>query len=72
VTFAGVVEWGYRRDFVDQLPQLSRRHYKAMQSPEAVWSGTSPLLGEVKFLEWSRADGLRHATFAQVRAQPST
>jgi hypothetical protein len=40
--FAGVVESGYGRELVDRLPQLSRQDYRALRSPEAVWSRTPP------------------------------
>ena len=63
---SGVVESGYGRDLVERLPQLTRAEYRALQTPGCVWAGVAPLAGEVKFLEWSRAGGLRHATLVSV------
>ena len=62
IALAGVVESGYGRELVDQLPQLTRSHLREMQQPGAVWQGNEPLVREVKYLEWSPAGGLRHAT----------
>lgn len=60
---AGVVESGYGRDLVDRLPQLTRGQLRALQERGRVWQGANPpLMGEVKFLEWSPAGGLRHAS----------
>jgi bifunctional non-homologous end joining protein LigD len=66
VALAGVVESGYGRELVDRLPALTRQDYRSLQSPDAVCEGSSPVLAEVKFLEWSRAGGLRHATLVAV------
>lgn len=66
VRISGVVESGYGRDLVEQLPQLTRAEYLALQTPGRVWAGEPPLAGEVRFLEWSRAGGLRHAVLASV------
>lgn len=46
VTFAGVVESGYGRELVDQLPQLTRHDYRNLQATEAV--GTGPLRSWVR------------------------
>ena len=62
IAMAGVVESGYGRELVDQLPQLTRSQLRAMQQPGSVWQGSEPLVRQVKYLEWSAAGGLRHAT----------
>jgi hypothetical protein len=63
---SGVVESGYDGDLVEQLPQLTRAELRVLQQPDQVWTGASPLVGEVKFLEWSPAGGVRHATLVSV------
>jgi hypothetical protein len=63
---AGVVESGYGRDVVEQLAHMTRPDLRALQKPGHVWTGDDPLVGEVKFLEWSPAGGLRHATLVSV------
>jgi hypothetical protein len=63
---SSVVESGYNGDFVERLPRLTRRELRALQQPGHVWSGADPLVGEVKFLEWSPAGGLRHATLVSI------
>ena len=60
IAMAGVVESGYGRDLVDCLPRLTRRDYRLIT--ERGWGGPEPETAKVKFLEWSRAGGLRHAT----------
>ena len=55
-------ESGYGRDLVEQLPRLTRSQLRALQHPGRIWDGDDPVAGEVKFLEWSLAGGLRHAT----------
>jgi bifunctional non-homologous end joining protein LigD len=67
IAVAGVVESGYGRDLVDQLPTLSRRDFRSLQQPGRVWEGTDPIIGAMKYLEWSPAGGLRHATFLSTR-----
>jgi bifunctional non-homologous end joining protein LigD len=62
IAFAAVVESGYGRDLVDELPELTRRELRALQEPGRVWTGAAPPTAEVKYLEWSPAGGLRHAT----------
>lgn len=62
IALAGVVESGYGRDLVEQLPALTRGELRSLQQPGRVWEGEEPMVGEVKYLEWSPADGLRHAT----------
>lgn len=44
-----------------------------------MWEGGDPIVGEVKYLEWSAAAGLRHATFGladamsvALRSRPET
>ncbi len=62
IAFAGVVESGYGRDLVECLPQLTRAHLRAVREPGRVWDGPEPLVAQVKYLEWSPAGGLRHAS----------
>jgi hypothetical protein len=59
---AGVVEAGYGRDLIEQLPQLTRAQLRVLREPGRVWAGSDPLVGAVKYLEWSPAGGLRHAS----------
>jgi bifunctional non-homologous end joining protein LigD len=68
IAVAGVVESGYGRDLVDQLPTLTRRDFRSLQQPGRVWEGADPIIGAVKYLEWSPAGGLRHATIVSDRA----
>jgi bifunctional non-homologous end joining protein LigD len=68
VTMSGVVETGYGPDLVEQLPRLTRPELRALQQPGQVWMGKNALVGEVKFLEWSPAGGLRHATLVSIFA----
>lgn len=62
IALAGVVESGYGRDLVEQLPPLTRVDLRAIREAELPWPAAEPPLGEVKYLEWSPAGGLRHAT----------
>ena len=62
VAMAAVVESGYGRDLVEQLPRLTRSELRRLQEPGRVWEGNDPIVGAVKYLEWSPAGGLRHAT----------
>jgi len=62
IAAAGVVESGYGRDLVETLPRLTRAELRDLQQPGRVWNGPEPAIGTVKFLEWSPAGGLRHAT----------
>ncbi|HEX2294751.1 MAG TPA: hypothetical protein VHN37_05520 [Actinomycetota bacterium] len=62
IAMAGVVESGYGRDLVEQLPQLTRADLRVLGKPGRVWGGSEPLVGDVKYLEWSTAGGLRHAS----------
>jgi bifunctional non-homologous end joining protein LigD len=66
IEVSGVVESGYNGDLVEQLPRLTRVELRVLQQQGQVWTGASPLVGEVKFLEWSPAGGLRHATLVSV------
>lgn len=66
IAMAGVVESGYGRDLVDQLPQLTRAELRALREPGRVWQGSDPLIGQVKYLEWSPAGGLRHASIVKA------
>ena len=66
IAVSGVVESGYGRDLVERLPQLTRGELRALQTPGHVWAGGAPLAGQVKFLEWSPAGGLRHAVLVAV------
>jgi bifunctional non-homologous end joining protein LigD len=65
IEVAGVVESGYGRDLVQQLPALTRRQLRSLQQPGQVWEGSEPLIGEVRYLEWSPAGGLRHASLTR-------
>ncbi len=62
IAVAGVVESGYGRELVEQLPALTRRDLRSLQRPGRVWEGHAPIARAVKYLEWSPAGGLRHAT----------
>ena len=62
---AGVVESGYGRELVEQLPQLTRNDYRKLQA-QGTWDGEAALAGDVRYLEWSAAGGLRHATLTAV------
>lgn len=62
IAFAAVVESGYGRDLVDLLPEMTRAELRELQQPDRLWTRSVPLTGEVKYLEWSAAGGLRHAT----------
>jgi ATP-dependent DNA ligase len=62
IVLAGVVESGYGRDVVEQLPRLTRQEVRRLESLGAVWRESPPLTGDVKYLEWSAAGGLRHAS----------
>ena len=66
IAVSGVVESGYGPDLVGQLPHLTRPELRALQEPGHVWTRDAPLIGEVKFLEWSAAGRLRHATPVSV------
>jgi bifunctional non-homologous end joining protein LigD len=66
IEVSGVVESGYNGDLVEQLPRLTRVELRVLQQQGQVWTGADPLVGEVKFLEWSPAGGLRHATLVSV------
>jgi len=68
IAMAGVVESGYGPELVDQLPQLTRSQLLALQTPGQLWEGDDPLVADVKFLEWSAAGGLRHATIVRDSA----
>lgn len=62
IAFAGVVESGYGRELVDQLPGMSRAELRALGETGAVWEGTEPATAEIKYLEWVPGMGLRHAS----------
>jgi ATP-dependent DNA ligase len=59
---AGVVESGYGRDLVEQLPAPTRSELDSLQEPGRVWDGNEPMIGDMKYLEWSLGGGLRQAT----------
>jgi bifunctional non-homologous end joining protein LigD len=63
---SGVVESGYGRELVEQLPELTRAELREAQKPGHVWAGSAPFVGDVRFLEWSPAGGLRHAVLVSV------
>lgn len=54
------------RELVEQLPELTRNDYRRLHAGERARNQDSSLVGEVKFLEWSPAGGLRHATLQRV------
>jgi len=65
ICMAGFVESGYGRELVDRLPELTRADVARLK--ERPWDGDEePLVAEVKFLEWSPAGGLRHATIVRA------
>ena len=64
IVLAGFVESGYGRDLIELLPQLTRSDVRCLR--QEPWQGPDPLLAEVKFLEWSPAGGLRHASIASI------
>jgi bifunctional non-homologous end joining protein LigD len=66
IAYAAVVESGYGRELVDRLPQLSRTELRDLQEPGRLWTRSAPLIAEVKYLEWSPAGGLRHATVVRA------
>jgi bifunctional non-homologous end joining protein LigD len=66
IAVAGVVESGYGRDLVDQLPRLTRSEVRSLREPGRLWDGDEPMVGQVKYLEWSPAGGLRHATILKA------
>jgi hypothetical protein len=57
IMMAGVVESGYGQDLVERLPQLTRPQFRAMQNAGQTWDGADPLIGEVKYVEWSPVGG---------------
>jgi bifunctional non-homologous end joining protein LigD len=65
IVVSGVVESGYGRELVEQLPVLTRAELREAQKPGHVWAGSAPFVGDVKFLEWSPAGGLRHAVLVK-------
>lgn len=67
IAVAGVVESGYGRDLVEQLPRLTRAQLRALREGGRVWEDDDPMVGQVKYLEWSPAGGLRHATIVSTR-----
>ena len=40
----------------------SRQSCVRLQQPKMPWEGSDPLIAQVKFLKWSAAGGLCHAT----------
>lgn len=63
VAFVGVVETGYGRGLVEQLPQLTRNDLRGLADQGVVPpTDGGQLMADVKYLEWSSAGGLRHAT----------
>jgi bifunctional non-homologous end joining protein LigD len=66
IAVSGVVESGYGRELVEQLPDLTRAELREAQKSGHIWTGSSPFMGEVRFLEWSPAGGLRHASLLSV------
>jgi hypothetical protein len=62
IVFAGVVESGYGRELVDELPQLTRAQLRALGEPGRCWEGQEPATAEIKYLKWVVGMGLRHAS----------
>jgi bifunctional non-homologous end joining protein LigD len=62
IAVAGWVESGYGRELVDELPQLTRTELEEHRAPQRLWTRPTTIVGEIRFLEWSAAGGLRHAT----------
>ena len=65
-----MAESGCGRELVEQLPQLTRKDYRKLKLAE-VWDREVSLAGEVRFLEWNAAGGLRHATLGPVTRDPA-
>jgi hypothetical protein len=70
IALSGMVESGYGPDLVEQLPHMTRPELRVLQQTGQVWAGDAPLVGEVKFLEWSAAGSLRHATLVSSPRRP--
>ena len=69
IVVAAVVESGYGRDLVEQLPRMTRQELRNSQRLGSFWEGARPaLVGEVQYLEWSHASGLRHGAIRSVSA----
>jgi hypothetical protein len=66
IAMAGVVESGYGRDLVEQLPQLTREELRLLQTPGSYWHDASKTLTGKANLEWRPAGGLRHASIVEV------
>ena len=71
IAVSGVVESGYDRDLVEQLPHLTRSEFRALQEAGHVWTRDAPLVGEVKFLEWSAAFATPHSCRSSRRPPSS-
>ncbi len=65
IAVAGTVESGYGRALVEQLPRMTRAELRALQRPDRVWEGDA-VIAAVKYLEWSSAGGLRHASIVET------
>ncbi len=65
IAVAGVVESGYGRDLLEQLPRLTRSDYRSLSMAGASAPHADYLAGKVKYLEWSPAGGLRHASLVE-------
>ena len=65
IAFAAVVESGYGRELVEELPEMTRAELRELQEPDRLWTRSVPLRADVKYLEWSPAGGLRHATIVE-------
>ena len=68
VEYAGIVESGYGEDLVNRLPHLSRDEWDRLRGGDEP-SEPPSLTAMVRFLEWSPAGGLRHAS---IRSFAST
>ena len=54
-----------KKGYVVQTERLTRAELRPSEVGQ-VWIGATALAGDVKFLEWSEAGGLRHATLVSV------
>jgi len=73
IAVAGVVESGYGRDLVDQLPRLTRSQLRSLREPGRFWDGDEPICGpgEVSRVEprrWSPSRDARLVRFSQCGA----
>jgi ATP-dependent DNA ligase len=53
IAVAGVVDSGYGRDLVEQLPPFTRGELRLLRQRDRLWKGDDPMVAAVKYLEWS-------------------